>query len=343
MRRIDSGLVQPREAIPRVRGPSGVVNVHHLELFYYVAQHRGISHAVRHMPYGIQQPAVSTQIGQLERELGVRLFERNPFRLTRAGEELFGFVRPFFSNMENMAARLARSAAPALRVGAAELMLRDYLPRIARRLQEVQPHLQLCLRSGFTSELEAALRAHELDLAIVPFDGRTAPGLHRLRLVQLPLVLLVPRTAKLKSAAELWQRERIETPLICLPEHEVLMRVFRRGLKRMWVEWPCSVEASSLDLISEYVARGEGFGVSVDVPGVASHPKVRRVPLDTFAPVEIAIVWAGKPSLLVQAFVAEAQRLVAQDWPASAGAEPLSRRDDAMISDGAPAAASAAP
>ena len=37
------------------------MNVHHLELFYYVARHGGISQAVRHIPYGIQQPAVSGQ------------------------------------------------------------------------------------------------------------------------------------------------------------------------------------------------------------------------------------------------------------------------------------------
>ena len=61
------------------------MNVHHLELFYYVAKHQGISAAVRHIPYGIQQPAVSGQMLALESNLGVRLFERVPFRLTAPG------------------------------------------------------------------------------------------------------------------------------------------------------------------------------------------------------------------------------------------------------------------
>ena len=30
------------------------VNIHHLELFYYVAKYEGITAAVRKMPYGIQ-------------------------------------------------------------------------------------------------------------------------------------------------------------------------------------------------------------------------------------------------------------------------------------------------
>ena len=34
---------------------------------------------VRKMPYGIQQPAVSAQVAQLEEYLGVTLFQRLPF------------------------------------------------------------------------------------------------------------------------------------------------------------------------------------------------------------------------------------------------------------------------
>ena len=78
------------------------MNIHYLELFYYVAKHGGISEAVRNMPYGIQQPAVSGQIIQLEQFLGVKLFQRRPFALTPPGEELFAFVRLFFDNLEAM-------------------------------------------------------------------------------------------------------------------------------------------------------------------------------------------------------------------------------------------------
>ena len=75
------------------------MNVHHLELFYYVAKFRGITPAVRKMPYGIQQPAVSGQILQLERDLGVKLFQRRPFALTPAGEELYAHISGFFSKL----------------------------------------------------------------------------------------------------------------------------------------------------------------------------------------------------------------------------------------------------
>jgi DNA-binding transcriptional LysR family regulator len=68
------------------------MNVHHLELFYYVARHGGISAAARQIPYGIQQPAISLQIMQLEDALATTLFHRRPFQLTPTGETLFRFI-----------------------------------------------------------------------------------------------------------------------------------------------------------------------------------------------------------------------------------------------------------
>ena len=54
------------------------MNVHHLELFYYVAKHGGISEAVRNMPYGIQQPAVAGKSCNW-RNFWLGLFQRRPF------------------------------------------------------------------------------------------------------------------------------------------------------------------------------------------------------------------------------------------------------------------------
>jgi len=79
------------------------MNPHQLELFYHVAKFKGVSRAARQMPYGIQQPSVSAQVNALERDLGVTLYERRPFKLTPAGEELFKFVEPFFGRIAQAA------------------------------------------------------------------------------------------------------------------------------------------------------------------------------------------------------------------------------------------------
>ena len=76
-----------------------MLNIHHLELFYYVARAGGVTAALRIIPYGIQQPAVSAQLSRLEESLGTRLFHRRPFSLTPAGREIYEHIAPFFGTI----------------------------------------------------------------------------------------------------------------------------------------------------------------------------------------------------------------------------------------------------
>ena len=299
------------------------MNIHHLELFHHVAKHGGISAAVRHMPYGIQQPAVSSQILQLEENLGVKLFERSPFRLTPSGEELAAFVGPFFENLAPMAKRLRVHAVPQLRLGASELVLRSHLPTVIQRLKQGHPELRLALRSGFQPELEAALRNREIDLAIIPLRGRLPAQTSCLRLLRLPLVLLVHKKSKIKSASELWTHQRPAEQLIGLPATESISIVFQKGLKRLGLTWPLAVEASSMELITQYVANGDGVGVNIALPEVVRHPAVRVLPLDGFDRLELAAVWRGAPTPLIRAVLAAALDHVARQWPDWASGEQL--------------------
>ena len=299
-------------------GSARVLNVHHLELFYYVARHGGISRAVRRMPYGIQQPAVSGQMSQLEEYLGGRLFERSPFQLTPAGVELFAFVQPFFENLDSVEARLRAPAAPQLRIGAAELALRYHLGEVIDRLRAAEPKLRLGLRSGFQPELEAWLEERTVDVAVTPLDRRPAKRIHVQPLLRVPLVLQVPKASRVKSAGELWAAGAVTEPLIGLPETESLMVRFRKGLDRRGVDWPTAIEASSLESITAYVAKGYGFGVNVALPEVVRHPRVRVLALEGFEPLEIVALWLGEPAPLVRIFLEEARAYVRKAWPEAA-------------------------
>lgn len=295
-----------------------MINIHHLELFYYVAKFGGISAAVRQMPYGIQQPAVSGQILQLEENLGVALFQRQPFRLTAEGQELLTFIKPFFDHVEEVGERLRKNFAPQLRIGAAEPVLRVHLPNVIARVKETHPGFRLVLRSGFQNELEAWLQSREIDLAVVPLRRRPPPHTRSLPLVRLPLVLLVPRKSKFKTAGELLARPTHDEPLIGLPMAEAISDVFQAELKRRRITWPFSTEASSLELITQYVANDAGFGVSIDLPEITHHRDVRVLPLPDFPPVELGILWEGEPAPLLRLTLQHIQDYVRKTWPEGA-------------------------
>src|SRR5208282_3625281 len=283
------------------------MNIHHLELFYYVARHGGITEAVRNIPYGIQQPAVSGQVAQLEEYLGVVLFQRRPFALTPPGEKLYQFIQPFFANLDVIASELQGGKARHIRLGASTIVLREHLPEVFQNVRKRFPKLKISLREGYPAEFESLLQKEELDLAVTAIEKKPAAGLHSMALVELPLVLLVEKDSRITAAAQLWQRDKIEEPLICLPAVEAICKNFQQGLARLGVDWFPSIEVSSVDLIETYVANGFGIGVSVQVPKARVAPNVRAVPLPDFSPVILGALWRGKISALLQAFLDEMQ------------------------------------
>ncbi len=288
------------------------MNVHHLELFYYVAKHGGISEAVRNIPYGIQQPAVSGQIIQLEEFLGVTLFQRRPFALTAAGAELFGFIEPFFGSLDAVATRLQGGVAHQIRIGASELVLRDHLPDVVRAVRKKFPKLKIALRESNQPQLEAWLEHGELDLVLTLVREGAPPGIRCQPLLALQLLLLVPKESKIKSAGELWSRDKIDEPLVALPPNEIICRAFQETLQRKNVEWFPSVEVSSLNLIQAYVEKGYGIGLSIRIPGEELSSKVRALELPDFPPLTAGVLWRGKPNSLIQAFLDEMQKRARQ-------------------------------
>jgi DNA-binding transcriptional LysR family regulator len=288
------------------------MNVHHLELFYYVAKHGGIMAAVRNIPYGIQQPAVSAQVGQLEEFLGVTLFQRRPFMLTPAGEKLYAFVQPFFANLDKMACDLQGGQTRQFRIGASTIVLRDHMPQLLNGVRKKFPGLKIFLREGFPVQLEALLANDEVDLVLTIIERDAPAGMQSQVMLELPMVLLVEKSAPYKSAAELWALDRIAEPLICLPAHEQLTKNFQARLAEMEVEWFPSIEASSADLVENYVGSGLGIGVGVSVPGKPFPKNVRALPLPDFPTALIGALWRGKLTPLLDAFLDMARQRARQ-------------------------------
>ena len=284
------------------------MNIHHLELFYYVAKHGGISEAVRHMPYGIQQPAMSGQIIQLEESLGAMLFQRRPFALTAQGKELFEFIAPFFDNVDPVAERIRGRVSEHIRIGASEIVLRDHLPRVLQSMQQQFPKLKITLREGYQPELEEWVEKRQLDLALTVVSRKPPAGVQALPLFKLPLVLLVPRNSRIKSCAELWARKKIGEPLVSLPTNEAIYQRFQDGLRRIGVEWAPDIEVSTIDLVQTYVANGHGLGLSIGIPEV-KFKRVRALPLDDFEPVTFGVLWQGKTTPVLQALLGRIQQI----------------------------------
>ena len=267
------------------------MNIHHLELFYFVARHQGIANAVRNIPYGIQQPAVSAQVIQLENDLGTPLFQRRPFELTPAGEELYVFVQPFFDNLDEVEEQIRGGAAQIIRIGASHEVLSDHLPGLLLDARRDFPNLRPMLRGGIQPQIETWLMGDEIDVGVTALDSKPGPELKKEKLIELQMALLVPRKSRIKSAAEVLEQDRIAQTLISLPQAEALTKVFQAELVRRKIDWPIGMEVNTLDLINTYTTKGFGIGLTLQLPDAKPPTGLKHLPLEGFPMISIGALW----------------------------------------------------
>ena len=271
------------------------MNLHHLELFYYVAKAGGISRACALIPYGVQQPAVSAQVLKLEKEIGLPLFRRKPFHLTPAGERLFAEVAPFFEKVAGLGPGLRGEFSHRLHLVAPGEVLKDHMPDLLESLRRRFPQLKARLFERSQQEAIALLDQGEADLAVTVRET-SLPGRFSSRgLIRLPMVLLLPPALKARRADDFWtgKTKAPTPPLIALPGNEILTRLFTGELARRGAAWPTEIEASGLELVANYVARGLGVGLSVRVPERKLPPGVRMLALPGFPDIVVAAFWRG--------------------------------------------------
>ena len=164
-----------------------------LEYFVAVAEEGGFGRAARRL--SIVQSAVSQQIARLERELGVVLLDRSTrhVRLTGAGERLLAEARLVLAatrQLRGVAADIATGSDGVLRLGTVHAP-GDRVYRALNELAAIAPRLRLRTRRLPPAERLAAVRAGELDAALVR-AVRHAPGLAVLDVWTDPLYVALP-------------------------------------------------------------------------------------------------------------------------------------------------------
>jgi DNA-binding transcriptional LysR family regulator len=161
------------------------------------------------------QSTASTQIQNLEEQLGARLFERDTrtLALTAEGERFRQHAERLLAvNREALRSLRPERAQPVLRIGFSEYFEPERLAQSMRRLHREWPDYLFELRIAQSRVLEQEFEAKRLDLAVVSKLSRarsarseelcwvSVPGLLLPASAALPLVLL-PRDCSLHALA----------------------------------------------------------------------------------------------------------------------------------------------
>src|SRR6185312_5191738 len=124
--------------------------------FRAVAHERSFSRAARSL--SLSQPSVSNQVAALEREVGVRLFERRPggLRLTPEGEVLLEHadaIADRFSLAETQLSGVAARRRTRLRIGALPSALAGVVPAASARVRNQRPDTQVTFDEGRSEQV----------------------------------------------------------------------------------------------------------------------------------------------------------------------------------------------
>ena len=261
------------------------MELRYLRSFAVLAEERHFGRAAARLH--IAQPALSQHLRQLEHEVGVRLVDRSTRRvdLTEAGRLLHDRTREVLATLDRTTADLALLAAGRagrVRVGFVGTATYDVLPRVAQRVRAELPDLELDLHGELLAPaLLDALRAAELDLAVLRPPALLPDDLVTVTLREEPLVAVLPSGHPLATATEVEIAALAGPPLITHPSgrrstmQPLVLEVFRRaGLE------PEIVEVGETGTLVAFVAAGLGIGL---VPA-----SVRALRLDGVAYVPLA-------------------------------------------------------
>ena len=170
------------------------MELRNINTFLHVAEMHSFSRAARELDYS--QSAVSSQIAQLEEELGVPLFDRvgKTVRLTDAGQTFLHYARTLLTTGQQAEAALqpAPEARGTLRVAIADSLCSALMPGVLARFHALCPRVEVSFRSGSTQEMQDMLAANRADLAYTFDQPVTSPAFVRLLDEPEPCCFLAP-------------------------------------------------------------------------------------------------------------------------------------------------------
>lgn len=272
----------------------------------------------------IAQSAFSRRIADLERALGVALFERQArgVRPTAAGRALAADVRRILADIDQSAARARRVAEGGLgllRLSFTEgIAWRPLLPAAVRRFRNAYPDVEIRFTAMTSEQQREALRRGELDVGFVFEEGGDREDFDLVMVAMNGLSLVLPqghplvdrtviRFADLTQEAFIWPSPRTSPRLF----NRMIVLCEERGVRPH-----IAAEVTAVEVSYSLVAAGMGVAVVVSAsqPGREPPGVVIRQIEDFDLPMPLSMIWRrDDPPVVLSNFVRAVREVQAEE------------------------------
>ena len=195
------------------------MDLRHLRYFVAVAEEGSMTVAAEKRLH-TAQPSLSRQMRDLEAELGCELMIRGAkgVELTAAGRVLLDHARVVLLQVE-AATEATRRASPAKKsfvIGFLTGYEFSWLAAVMRILRDELPNTEVVILSSSSPDLADGLTRGKIDLAFLRHE-RNAPGVVFTRLVDEPLIVLMPKEHRLAKRDAITTKDIAAEQLVGVP------------------------------------------------------------------------------------------------------------------------------
>jgi LysR family transcriptional activator of glutamate synthase operon len=259
------------------------MDVHQLRVFQTAVKSGGFTRAGEELH--ISQSTVSQHIKLLEQELGCSLFLRvgKRVRVTDAGTLLLEYAERIFREMKNaeMALReMNEVRRGVVRLGVGPTTLTYRLPPILRGYIKRFPEIELIVLAGNTEYLLAAMKSHNLDLAVVMSTGQH-PGITSTPLGREELVVVLNRRHPLASRPALNPADLASLRFLLYEKRTAMQNLIDRYFESLGVVPRIAMEVENNEAIKSMVRAGLGASIlplcAVETEPRDGHLRILRV------------------------------------------------------------------
>ncbi|MFN7950670.1 MAG: LysR substrate-binding domain-containing protein [bacterium] len=252
----------------------------------------------------VSQPSLSAQLAELERAIGIRLFERDRRRVlvTEPAREILERARTILRETDDLLACARRSSDPlagTLRIGVIPTVSPYLLPRLARALRAAHPRLTVMWAEDKTDSLLAKLDAGSLEAALMALEADIGDVEHA-RVGEDPFVLAAsPGHPLVSTTAPATAADLREADVLLLDDGHCFRDQALAYCSRTRIH-ELAFRATSLSTLAQMVASGAGVTL---LPRLALPTETKRAtlalrPLAEPVPKRtVALVWRKRSPL----------------------------------------------
>ncbi|MFJ8476090.1 LysR substrate-binding domain-containing protein [Kitasatospora sp. NPDC094011] len=283
-----------------------------LQYFVVVVEEANFTRAAARLR--LSQPGISSQIRQLERELGQQLLDRSgrTVTVTDVGRAVLPAARAAlaaFDGVRQVVDEVTGLLRGHVRIGLVSGTATHELDvaSVLADFHDEHPQIEITLGEDTSERMHAALYSGELDFALVGLtDPEPSPGLSHQIVIDTPLVAVIAPGDPLAAGgegAEIPMAALRDRPLITLPRGTGLRGVLDRACAAAGFQPRIAFEAATPHLLAQLAVRGLGVAVLPSLPeGTAASLGLRSLGLVAPQPRgRIALTWRSDGPVSVAA------------------------------------------